>query len=91
MNQAVQADIERITAIWRYCRQHFGKAGDFLFGHFTIADAMFAPVVSRFVTYDLKLGAVEKAYADAIWQIPAIQSWLDAASQEEESIPHFDL
>ncbi|MCA1992801.1 MAG: glutathione S-transferase family protein, partial [Coleofasciculus sp. S288] len=48
MNPGVQADIDRITTIWRECRNNFGTGGDFLFGQFAIADAMFAPVVSRF-------------------------------------------
>jgi glutathione S-transferase len=87
---AVQADIDRITTIWRDCRENFGAGGDFLFGHFTIADAMYAPVVLRFVTYGVTLDAVEQAYADAILQLRAMQSWLEAASQEKETNPNFD-
>lgn len=88
MNPVVQADIDRITAIWQECRERFGAGGDFLFGHFTIADAMYAPVVSRFVTYGVKLDAAAQAYADAIWALPAMHEWLTAASAEEESIPN---
>ena len=88
-NPAVQADIDRITAIWHECRYNFGSRGDFLFGHFTIADAMFAPVVSRFITYDVKLDAVGKAYMEAIWALPTMQEWLAAASSEEENIATF--
>jgi glutathione S-transferase len=86
MNPSVQADIDRITAIWHECRHNFGSGSDFLFGHFTIADGMFAPVVSRFVTYDVKLDSVAQAYAEAIWGLPAMQEWLAAASSEVESI-----
>lgn len=84
MEPGVQADIERITAIWRDCRQNYGAGGDMLFGNFTIADAMFAPVVSRFVTYNVKLDAVAGAYAEAIWALPAMQEWVEAARAEPE-------
>lgn len=83
-NDAVQTDIDRITTIWRNARQTYGSDGNFLFGPFTIADAMFAPVVSRFMTYGVELGTVEQAYADSIWQLPAMQDWLDAAHHEKE-------
>jgi glutathione S-transferase len=82
----VQADIERMQAIWRQCRQHYGSGGDLLFGHFTIADAMFAPVVTRFTTYGVKLEAVATAYVEAIWALPTMQDWLTAARAESEVI-----
>jgi len=78
----VQADINRITAIWRDCRKRFGAGGDFLFGGFTIADAMYAPVVSRFRTYKIELEAEAQAYADAVWALPALQEYLTAAKNE---------
>ncbi len=81
----LRADIDRVTSIWRNFRQQFSSQGDFLLGQFSLADAMFAPVVSRFVTYGVALDAVEKAYAGAIWELPAMQSWL-AASEEEKEI-----
>ncbi len=80
----LQADIDRVTSIWRNFRQQFASQGDFLFGQFSLADAMFAPVVSRFVTYGVALDAVEKAYAEAIWELPAMQSWLAASEEEKE-------
>jgi glutathione S-transferase len=91
INPGVQADIDRITAIWRKCRENFGTGGDLLFGHFTIADAMFAPVVSRFITYDVPLHSIAKAYSDAIWALPAMQEWVAAASSETESISNYQL
>ena len=90
MNPRLQADIDRITTIWRECRHNFGSSGDFLFGDFTIADAMFAPVVSRFITYDVKLDGVAQAYIEAIWSLPAMQEWVEAASKEVESIYYFN-
>lgn len=82
----VQADIDRVLLIWQTCRQQFGQDGEFLFGSFTIADAMFAPVVSRFITYDVPLSAVAQAYSQAIWQFPPLQDWLAAAALETETI-----
>lgn len=90
-NANLKTDIDRITAIWRSCRQNYGEDGDFLFDQFTIADAMYAPVVSRFVTYGVELGETEQAYANAIWKLPAMQLWLDAADNEEESIAEVEL
>lgn len=80
----VQSDIDRITEIWQTCRQQFGAGGDFLFGQFTVADAMYAPVVSRFVTYGVELNEIAQAYADVIWALPAMQEWLTAAAAESE-------
>jgi glutathione S-transferase len=77
-----QADINRVTALWRDCRSRFGAGGEFLFGHFTIADAMYAPVVSRFRTYKIALEEEAQRYADAIWALPALQEWLAAARNE---------
>ncbi|MEM9539251.1 MAG: glutathione S-transferase family protein [Cyanobacteria bacterium P01_E01_bin.42] len=88
MNPNVRADITRIQEIWRECRHKFAEEGPFLFGKFSLADAMFAPVVSRFVTYDVLLTDVEQTYATTIWQLPAMQEWLDAASGEKEIIAH---
>ncbi|HEY9621104.1 MAG TPA: glutathione S-transferase family protein [Crinalium sp.] len=82
----VQEDIDRITTLWRETRQQFGNSGDFLFGSFTYADAMFAPVVSRFVTYEVALDPISQAYADAIWALPTMQEWLTAAEAEPEVI-----
>lgn len=84
MKPGVQGDIDRITAIWRECRQQYGSGGEFLFGKFTIADAIFAPVVSRFITYDVKLGFIEQDYVKTIWSLPAMQQWIDAACLEPE-------
>ena len=78
----VQNDINRITAIWRDCRTRFGKGGDFLFGGFTVADAMYAPVVSRFRTYKIEADAEAQHYCDTVWALPAFQEWLAAARNE---------
>jgi glutathione S-transferase len=78
-----QTDINRIMALWRDCRTRFGDGnGDFLFGDFTIADAMFAPVVSRFRTYRVDLEREAQTYCDAVIALPAMQEWAAAAKNE---------
>lgn len=84
----VKPEIERISNMWRECREKFGAEGDMLFGRFTIADAMYAPVVSRFATYKIKLDPVAQAYAEAVMALPDMQEWLAAAAVEPESIFH---
>jgi len=78
----VVADIERICALWQGCRSQFGRGGPFLFGRFSNADAMFAPIISRFMTYQPDLPVHAKTYMDAVQNLPAMQAWNDAARQE---------
>ena len=78
----VAADIMRIAEIWEVCRQEHGRAGDFLFGGFGIADAFFAPVVGRFVTYGVALEGATAAYRDAVWSWPAMKRWRAAGEAE---------
>jgi len=79
----VQADIDRITAIWHDCRGRFGGDGPYLFGSiFGNADAMYAPVVSRFRTYKVALEPAAQAYCDAVWSWPPMQEWAAAAKNE---------
>ena len=77
------ADIERVQQIWRDARSRFGSAGPFLFGRFTIADAMYAPVVTRFRTYNVPLDPVSAAYSDTILALPSMMAWYRAADDEE--------
>ncbi|HUH85885.1 MAG TPA: glutathione S-transferase family protein [Stellaceae bacterium] len=86
-----QADINRITALWRDCRRRFGEDGEFLFGAFTIADAMFAPVVSRFRTYKIELDDEAQRYADAVWALPMMQEWAAAARNEPAIIEKYEF
>ena len=69
------ADIARVQEIWRDARAHWGAGGPFLYGAFSIADAMYAPVVTRFMTYDVACDSVCNAYMDAIWNMPAMLEW----------------
>jgi glutathione S-transferase len=78
----VAEDIARVTALWSECRSRFGRGGPFLFGAFSIADAFYAPVVTRFVTYGVELDAVCGAYRDAVLALPAMKAWTEAARNE---------
>jgi glutathione S-transferase len=91
MGPGVQEDIDRIQALWRDCRGRFGAAGDFLFGSFTIADAMFAPVVMRFQTYGVQLGELEAGYAEAMLEHPAIIEWMEGAQAEPWTIETYEV
>jgi glutathione S-transferase len=78
-----QADIARVQRIWTGCRSRFGTGGAFLFGAFTIADAMYAPVATRFHTYGVALDPACRAYVDAIYALPAMKEWITAAHKED--------
>jgi glutathione S-transferase len=81
----VLSEIERVKAIWAEAKKPF------LFGAFSAADAMYAPVVLRFRTYEVDLPAASRAYHEAMLALPAMQEWIEAAEREPESIPQFDL
>jgi glutathione S-transferase len=87
----VLAEIERIAGMWSDCRARYRGQGPFLFGHFSIADAMYAPVVLRFRTYEVELPPECRAYTDTILALPALQDWIAAAVTETESLPQFEL
>ena len=85
-----QADIDRIVSIWRECLAK--TEGPFLFGASPcMADAMFAPVVTRFLTYDVKLDSDCAAYAKAVMNLPAMQEWLDGAKAEPDEVVELDV
>jgi glutathione S-transferase len=86
----VQRDIERIRAIWRDCRARFGAGGPFLFGAFSIADAMYAPVALRFVSYGVALDRDSRAYVDALLGLASLQEWLRDAAAETERLAATD-
>ncbi len=82
LSPAAVANIKRIETIWAECRKKYGKGGPFLFGKFSNADAMFAPIASRCVTYDIKLSKVSADYVKAVLATPAYQAWKDMALKE---------
>lgn len=91
MNDGVTRDVARIEALWRECRSKHGKGGKFLFGKFSIADAMFTPVVTRFDTYVLPVAEDTRAYMDAVMNTEAFRSWKEAALKEEWVVPHDEV
>ena len=92
ISAALEADIARIAAIWRDTRARFGQGGPFLFGAFTNADAMYAPVATRFRTYGVDLArfgddGTGAAYTDAILALPAMAEWTEGAAEEVKARP----
>jgi glutathione S-transferase len=90
ISAALDADIRRIAAIWKDSRARFGKGGPFLFGPFSNADAMYAPVATRFRTYGLDLARFGDdgsgtAYAAAILALPTMAEWTRGAEEETGS------
>jgi glutathione S-transferase len=82
--EALTNDIDRVIAIWSQCRKQYG--GEWLFGDFSIADAMYAPVVLRFRTYGINLPEAAAGYAQRVLESAAMQDWLAAAEMEIEVI-----
>lgn len=91
LSDAVKADVQRIEYIWRECRATYSRNGKFLFGKFSNADSMFAPVVTRFDTYDIKVAKDTRHYMDNIMATPAFKKWKDAALQETWILPHDEV
>jgi glutathione S-transferase len=87
---AAAADGARIQAMWRGARERFGAGGPFLFGAFSAADAMYAPVVARFHTYSWPLDPVAAAYAEAVRDLPAYRAWIAAAEAEPWVIEQYE-
>jgi len=78
----LQSDIERIVSIWEEQRHQFGAQGPFLFGAFTVVDAFYAPVVSRFHTYQTPLPAASQAYVEHMISLTPMREWREAAESE---------
>ena len=85
------AEIDRIFEIWTQCQQQYGGAGRWLFGQFSIADAMFAPIVLRFRTYGINLPESASVYPARLLESDAIQAWLGDAESETEVIEAEEL
>jgi glutathione S-transferase len=86
----LQADIARIDEIWSECREEYGGGGNWLFGDFSMADAMFAPVFFRFQTYGAALCPASHSYLSHALADPALREWQDAASKEGHPLPEVD-
>ena len=86
LNPDSKRDIDRVVEIWSACRSRFGAGGPFLFGRFSIADAFYAPVVTRFETYAVALDPVPQAYAQAVQGLESVRAWTEAALRETEVV-----
>ena len=86
MNPAVQANIDRIQALWAEARRRFGAGGPFLFGEFCAADAMYAPVVMRFQTYAVALAPESAKYCEAMRASAGVRAWVEESSRETEVV-----
>ncbi|MGH8396926.1 MAG: glutathione S-transferase family protein [Gammaproteobacteria bacterium] len=82
----LETEINRVTELWRECRKHHGQDGPWLFGRFSIADAMYIPVALRFVTYGTKLDGTARSYLETVQSLRAIREWIAAAKLEKEVI-----
>jgi glutathione S-transferase len=87
----VAEDIARIGTLWRAARERFGTGGPFLFGAFSNADAMYAPVVTRFKTYAVELDPVCQAYCDAVLALPAMRRWYEEAAKESWVVDKYEM
>ena len=81
-----QRDIDRLLSLWCFCREQYGASGPWLFGEFSVADCMYAPVVMRLLSYEIPLDPVSKAYTEAVYQSQAMQQWVKAGAEESEVI-----
>jgi glutathione S-transferase len=82
----VDANVRRIESLWTEARKRFGSGGEFLFGEFSAADAMYAPVVMRFKTYAVPLSATSERYCEAMRASRGVRAWIEAALQEKEFV-----
>jgi glutathione S-transferase len=90
LSNEARADVTRIETLWADCRSRFGSGGDFLFGAFSAADGFYAPVVSRFITYDVPLNNSARRYVTAMLAQPLIKSWLTQAAHENWIIDKYE-
>jgi len=86
LSDAAEREVERIKTLWRQCRSQFGQNGQWLFGEYSIADAMFAPISLRFESYNIPLVDVEQAYLQNVLAQPSIIEWITAGAAEKEII-----
>jgi len=91
MTPGVKADVDRVEAIWSDCRRRFGASGPWLFGEYSAADAMYAPVVLRFNTYGTGLSKETREYMATVLEDPPMQEWLSAAEKEPWKIEYSDV
>ncbi|MEY2943502.1 MAG: hypothetical protein RLY97_1516 [Pseudomonadota bacterium] len=90
LSAAARADVVRILTLWAEARARFGGGGPFLFGPFSAVDIIYAPVVTRFMTYGVPVPGFAMAYMEAVWEHDWMQQWADAAEAEPFVIAQFE-
>ena len=90
ISEEASEDVARIKDVWRSCRENFGAGGPWLFGGFTVADVMYAPIALRFQTYCIPLEGREQAYAQALVELPAMRDWVREAAIEKEVLEAYE-
>lgn len=91
LSEEVQQEVDRVIEIWNDCRRRFGTGGPWLFGAFSIADAMYAPVALRCLSYGIPLVGEAAAYRDQVLAHPAVQQWMEDGRQEYEVIERAEV
>jgi len=91
LSAEARGDVVRILTLWAEARARFGKGGPFLFGTFCAADIIFAPVVSRFITYGMGVPGFAQTYMEAVWEHEWLQSWIAAAETEDWVIEQWEV
>jgi glutathione S-transferase len=91
LSHEAEREIERIKSLWRKCRAEFGEKGEWLFGNYSIADAMYAPIALRFEGYSIPLEGVERAYVQSVSKQPSIVEWIEAGKVEREIIEENEI
>jgi len=91
LTSEAEREIDRIKVLWRQCRTQYGEGGEWLFGAYSIADAMFAPIALRFEGYSIPLNGIEKAYVKSVLKQPSIIEWIEAGKAEREVIKEDEI
>ncbi|MEQ1541006.1 MAG: glutathione S-transferase family protein [Novosphingobium sp.] len=91
ISDGAKADIVRILTLWAEARARFGRGGPFLFGTFSAADIIYAPVVSRFISYGIAVPGFAVAYMEAVWEHEWLQAWIEAAETEDWVIEQWEV
>ena len=90
LSDTCRSQIARVDEIWAECRERHGAGGEWLYGEYSIADVMFAPVALRFVTYSVPVSARSQEFVDAVLRSESVQAWAEAARSEAEKLSFID-
>lgn len=91
LSREAEREIKRIMHLWRKCREEYGNNGEWLFGEYSIADAMYAPVALRLDGYNIPLSGIEEKYVSSVLHHPAILEWIEAGKLETEVIDEDEI